>query len=99
MARAGSTQTKQENQPAGRSTQTRARSSSRGRAILEAWPNPKIEIDPPAANPAKPHTIPDDDIRRRAYEIYLRRRGGTGDATQDWLQAERELLAERDARG
>ena len=33
-----------------------------------------------------------DDIARRAYEIFLGRNGDGGDATADWLQAERELL-------
>ena len=34
-----------------------------------------------------------EDIRQRAYDIYLSRNGGPGDALNDWLQAERELLA------
>jgi hypothetical protein len=33
----------------------------------------------------------------RAYEIYLRRDGGAGDPLEDWLSAERELLAEAPA--
>jgi hypothetical protein len=32
------------------------------------------------------------DIRRRAYEISLARRGVPGDARADWFQAETELL-------
>ena len=35
----------------------------------------------------------DEEIRRRAYEIYLERRGAAGDAHQDWLLAEREIRA------
>jgi Protein of unknown function (DUF2934) len=35
-----------------------------------------------------------DDIRVRAYEIFIARAGAPGDAVQDWLQAERELLGE-----
>ncbi|MDM0009474.1 DUF2934 domain-containing protein [Variovorax sp. J22G73] len=31
---------------------------------------------------------PDDAIRRAAYEAYLRRNGGPGDETSDWLEAE-----------
>ncbi len=40
--------------------------------------------------------IPADRVRSRAYEIYLGRQGaaGAGDATSDWLQAERELNGE-----
>jgi hypothetical protein len=33
----------------------------------------------------------DEDIRTRAYEIYLRRGGQPGDAQADWAQAEAEL--------
>ena len=32
-----------------------------------------------------------EQIRQRAYEIYLSRIGTPGDELQDWLQAEREL--------
>jgi hypothetical protein len=35
----------------------------------------------------------DEEIRRRAYELYLERGGATGDQHQDWLTAEREILA------
>ena len=34
-----------------------------------------------------------EEIRRRAYEIYLERRGAGGDEHQDWLSAEREIRA------
>lgn len=33
-------------------------------------------------------------IRERAYQIYLARNGRPGDPTTDWLQAERELTSE-----
>jgi hypothetical protein len=33
----------------------------------------------------------DEEIRNRAYEIYLQRGGQPGYALEDWLQAEREL--------
>jgi hypothetical protein len=33
----------------------------------------------------------DEEIRRRAYEIYLERGGLPGDEHDDWLRAEREL--------
>jgi hypothetical protein len=39
------------------------------------------------ANRAPTH----EEIRRRAYEIYLERDGRAGDALDDWLRAEREL--------
>lgn len=33
----------------------------------------------------------EEEIRNRAYEIYLRRGGQSGHELEDWLQAEREL--------
>jgi hypothetical protein len=38
--------------------------------------------------------ISEELIRQRAYEIYLRRGGGPGDAASDWKHAELELRAE-----
>ena len=35
----------------------------------------------------------EDEIRLRAYEIYLERNGSPGDEHQDWLTAEREIRA------
>jgi hypothetical protein len=35
--------------------------------------------------------ISDEQVRVRAYEIYLARGPQSGDHTSDWLQAEREL--------
>ncbi len=32
-----------------------------------------------------------EQIRLRAYDIYVSRAGAPGDEVQDWLQAEREL--------
>ena len=43
--------------------------------------------------PKRP-TITEDDVRLRAYELYLERGGIPGDEVSDWLQAERELLAD-----
>jgi len=40
---------------------------------------------------------PDEDrIRQRAYEIHKTRGGGPGHELDDWLQAERELLTEKE---
>jgi hypothetical protein len=33
----------------------------------------------------------EEEIRDRAYEIYLQRGGQSGHELEDWLQAEREL--------
>jgi hypothetical protein len=38
------------------------------------------------------------EIRERAYQIYQRREAWSGDALGDWLQAEKELAAEGQAR-
>jgi Protein of unknown function (DUF2934) len=35
--------------------------------------------------------VTDEEIRQRAYEIYLNRGGAPGSELDDWLQAEREL--------
>jgi hypothetical protein len=37
----------------------------------------------------------EENIRRRAYEIYLDRGGELGHDLADWLQAERELTADQ----
>ena len=63
---------------------------------LKAMSNENLELP---ANPVQPraedhslnHRLNQDEIRRRAYEIYLERGGLSGDAFDDWLQAEREL--------
>lgn len=41
---------------------------------------------PPASDPATRARI-----EARAYDLYLARKGGPGDAVSDWLRAEREL--------
>jgi hypothetical protein len=37
------------------------------------------------------HSIREQEIRNRAYEIYLQRGAQPGYEVEDWLQAEREL--------
>jgi hypothetical protein len=37
------------------------------------------------------HSMREQEIRNRAYEIYLQRRARPGNEVEDWLQAEREL--------
>ena len=41
------------------------------------------------------HAPNHDEIRRRAYEIYLERGGLPGQELEDWLQAEREIESAR----
>ena len=38
--------------------------------------------------------VTDEEIRQRAYEIYLNRGAAPGFELDDWLQAERELRSE-----
>lgn len=49
-----------------------------------------------AAPEVKKNIVPinlEDEIRRRAYEIYRERGYTPGDQREDWLRAEREILA------
>jgi hypothetical protein len=50
----------------------------------------------PAFNrsPVPRKTVTEEQIRQRAYQIYIARRGAYGDPVSDWLQAERDLLRE-----
>ncbi|MCC6359587.1 MAG: DUF2934 domain-containing protein [Phycisphaerales bacterium] len=57
-----------------------------------AVPSKFIEARPVADIPPVAPTR--QQIRERAYQIYLARNGGPGDPTADWLQAERELIQE-----
>jgi hypothetical protein len=41
----------------------------------------------------RPVVITDEQVRRRAHEIYLVRGGKPGNSLLDWLQAEKELRA------
>ena len=41
--------------------------------------------------PGSLHSTPEQEIRRRAYEIFLERGSEPGHELSDWLQAEREL--------
>jgi hypothetical protein len=61
----------------------RRRPTARQRTPLPA--TQKVEL--------KHTTITEDDVRRRAHEIYLKRGATPGDEVGDWLQAERELHA------
>jgi hypothetical protein len=57
------------------------------RQELHAIPSQQAATgEAPVANAAR-----DEEIRRRAYEIYLERGKEPGHELDDWLQAEREL--------
>ena len=48
-------------------------------------------IQPEAEDISANHAPSHEEIRQRAYEIYLERDGLPGDELDDWLRAEREL--------
>ncbi len=50
-----------------------------------------IPIQPHAEDTSANHAPSHEEIRHRAYEIYLERDGLPGDELDDWLRAEREL--------
>ena len=59
-------------------------------------PDTKLTKPARAARPRAPKKVVQPsptaaDIARRAYEIYLSRKGAPGDPESDWLQAEAEL--------
>jgi hypothetical protein len=50
-----------------------------------------------AATKSAIETLPlEEQIRRRAYELYVERGNSSGSALDDWLQAEREILVARE---
>jgi DUF2934 family protein len=54
---------------------------------------PAARSQPQASEIPVAPALPHDEIRRRAYEIYLERGGEQGRDLENWLQAERELRA------
>jgi DUF2934 family protein len=44
-----------------------------------------------SASEEQPVTVTDDEIARRAYELFLSRHCEHGHDVEDWLKAEREL--------
>jgi hypothetical protein len=55
--------------------------------LNESSLRPDADADDSAAN----HALNNDQIRRRAYEIYQGRGGLPGHELEDWLQAESEF--------
>jgi hypothetical protein len=61
--------------------------------VVLIMPAPARVQEPPIETPSL-----EEQIRRRAYELYLRRGGQSGLELDDWLQAEEEnLRAHKDA--
>ena len=63
-------------------------SKSKKSEALELHASP---IQPHAEDTSANHAPNHDEIRRRAYEIYLERGGLPGRELEDWLQAESEF--------
>lgn len=66
--------------------------------------SPKRRADPPATTAADRSSrmptdavtnVTDEQIARRAYDLYLARDRQHGHDVEDWLQAERELRPQR----
>src|SRR5579864_8569774 len=67
--------------------------------------NSKRRYSPMCASPPisvrsnRTDAIIQEQIRQRAYELYQRRGGGNGNAADDWLQAEEEVLCLKKGQG
>jgi hypothetical protein len=75
----------------------RAASSSVVRAISPG-PGPAQAARAPFSSPPEPKPTAEptqEEVRRRAYELFEARGGQSGDPVADWLRAERELRRER----
>lgn len=53
----------------------------------------KIGVGKRVSKSSEPARVTNDDIARRAYDLYLARRREHGHDVDDWLHAERELKA------
>ena len=84
-------------------------SAPRGKKTGASVPPTTIEVAPavPKNGKAVSHRMAnaapcdlEEEIRRRAYELYLERRAtagaGNGDENQDWFVAEREIRSRQD---
>ena len=49
----------------------------------------------PATDTSVYPSVSEEQIRRRAYELYTQRGGGDGGHVEDWFRAEAELLGRR----
>jgi hypothetical protein len=50
----------------------------------------------PAREPIVETLTLEEQVRQRAYELYLRRGNESGSELDDWLQAEQEILSAQD---
>jgi hypothetical protein len=71
------------------------RSQRRAAAARASFPEPaSTELAPVVSIESEKRRAPTvDEIRARAYALYLARAGAPGQPIDDWVQAERQLLA------
>jgi Protein of unknown function (DUF2934) len=81
-------------QPRARRVRASAPVSEEASASMEGMPGSEMSValDGPATRLDLMSSEPrEEDIRLRAYHLYLQRGSGHGNDFQDWLEAEREL--------
>jgi hypothetical protein len=80
-----------------RKTTTRSRKKAEGSAaaIPAMTGNEIANLGQPVQAPAIPSEPTHDEIALRAWSIYESRGGGYDQAMDDWLEAKRQLFAER----
>jgi hypothetical protein len=82
-------------------TETQRKTTTKSRIPKETRvPAAQVVVAPPTTTitaksgaPAAPMAPTREEIARRAYELYLARGKADGHQLEDWVQAERELLA------
>ncbi|MBV8477752.1 MAG: DUF2934 domain-containing protein [Acidobacteria bacterium] len=73
-----------------------SRSNSKQNGASGGFPTTPAAPPTPAAAEVKKNVVPinlEDEIRRRAYELFEQRGGAPGNEQDDWLRAESEVLA------
>ncbi len=69
-----------------RTPRTNSKKSGSGDSVAAAAPAMTVEV--------KKNLVPinlEEEIRRRAYELFQQRNGGPGNEQEDWLRAENEI--------
>lgn len=80
-----------DSEPANRQAGMQATWSGESDSASGSFGKSAVAVAEPAAGATLSPEPTMDQIRARAYEIYLARGGRPGDSREDWLQAEREL--------
>ena len=77
--------------PAESKPEAKVTSEAKGIATARVAPDRKLEV---VKGEARKNLVPinlDDEIRKRAFELYQQRGAGPGGEAEDWLNAEREV--------